>query len=352
MLARMNISMKWISFCLPVYNVKKYLNDCILSIIQQDIDKDEYEIICIDDSSTDGSYEVVQNIASHYDQIRVFKNTKNRGVSYTRNKCIQLAEGEYIWFVDPDDMLYPGVVGGFIDCIKETGEKVIRCNYIKAPEDATLNDYVKNNAPLSFEAIKYKDGYINIADDGERSYMLWGGVYNRRFLIENSLFLNEKMVTQEDVMLAYEISLVIDTVQKTDRPCYIYRQRKSSVMHDKSDVRMKKYYISMVKMLETYVNHLKKGEYKDKEYLETRIQYVKESAAKYLLFIPDTRYVKKQLKMLKIKKYYPYKLRKACFKQSSKLRALFEYVIPIEPLFWIDHLLYKWILRNHFQKDH
>ena len=70
-MARMNISMKLISFCLPVYNVKKYLNDCILSIIQQDIDKDEYEIICIDDSSTDGSYEVVQNIASHYDQTRV-----------------------------------------------------------------------------------------------------------------------------------------------------------------------------------------------------------------------------------------------------------------------------------------
>lgn len=348
-MVRIIIVMKWISFCLPLYNVKKYAYDCIMSIIQQDILVDEYEIICIDDSSTDGSYELVQDIASKYAQIRVFKNDVNMGVSYTRNKCIQLAEGDYIWFVDPDDMLYPGVVSGFIDCIKKTGEKVIRCNYIKAPEEATLNNYVKKSGPLFFEAMNYKDGYINIADDGERAYMLWGGVYNRRFLIENSLFLDENMVVQEDVMFAFEISLVLDTVQKTNQPCYIYRQRKTSVMHNKSDDRMKKYYISMVKMLDTYVNHLTNGEYKDKEYLETRIQFVKESSAKYLLFIPDTQYVKEQLKLLKDKGYYPYKMRKECFKQSSTLRAMFEYVIPIEPLFWIDHFLYKWILRTHFQ---
>ncbi len=99
-----------ITFCIPVYNVANYIESCIESIIANVKDINGYEILCIDDNSTDNSYAVLQSITQKYNKVKIFKNEVNIGVSATRNKLIQRAQGRYLWCVDPDDMLYPGIV--------------------------------------------------------------------------------------------------------------------------------------------------------------------------------------------------------------------------------------------------
>lgn len=101
------------SIIIPVYNVEDYLEECLNSILIQDFD--DYEIICIDDGSTDRSYEILMDYKKHIDKICVLKNEDNNGQSYTRNRGIEKAlqsgddEG-YLLFIDSDDTLNQGAL--------------------------------------------------------------------------------------------------------------------------------------------------------------------------------------------------------------------------------------------------
>ena len=90
-----------ISVIIPVYNVEKYLKECLDSLLIQTLK--DIEIICIDDCSTDSSPVILAEYAKRDSRIRVFRNEENRGQGYSRNKGIEYAQGEYIGFVDADD---------------------------------------------------------------------------------------------------------------------------------------------------------------------------------------------------------------------------------------------------------
>lgn len=94
-----------ISIIIPIYNVEKYLFDCLHSIKSQILS--EFEVICIDDCSTDSSYEILSSFSKKDKRFLAYKNSKNIGQGATRNKGIELATGQYIGFIDSDD---------YIDC--------------------------------------------------------------------------------------------------------------------------------------------------------------------------------------------------------------------------------------------
>ena len=93
-----------LSIIIPVYNVEEYVQTCIMSCINQDIPLDQYEIIALNDGSTDSSLDVVKRLAERYPNIKVYSH-QNQGPSVTRNAGIDLASGDYIWFVDSDDTI-------------------------------------------------------------------------------------------------------------------------------------------------------------------------------------------------------------------------------------------------------
>lgn len=102
------------SIIIPVYNTKKYLRECVQSIVRQTFT--DYEIILIDDGSTDGSSELCDELSG--DKIRVF-HVKNQGVANARNIGIDAASGEYIWFVDSDDTIIDSSLTILRDLIQE-----------------------------------------------------------------------------------------------------------------------------------------------------------------------------------------------------------------------------------------
>jgi glycosyltransferase involved in cell wall biosynthesis len=93
-----------ISFIIPVYNAAEYLNKCVDSIFQSDLEDGQYEIILVDDGSTDNSVEVSQQICAAHSQVSLYTQ-KNQGSSVARNAGIVYATGDYVWFVDSDDYL-------------------------------------------------------------------------------------------------------------------------------------------------------------------------------------------------------------------------------------------------------
>ncbi len=103
-----------LSLILPVYNVEKYVEQCILSCLNQDIPKSDYEIIIVNDGTKDNSLEIVMNIAKQYNNITVVSQ-ENAGLSAARNKGLSLAKGDYVWFIDTDDYIQENCLRGVID---------------------------------------------------------------------------------------------------------------------------------------------------------------------------------------------------------------------------------------------
>lgn len=106
--------MKKISIIIPVYNVEKYVEKCLLSCAEQDLPSDEYEIIIINDGSNDNSLEIVERVSMNYSNIKIFSQ-KNLGLSAARNKGLSFAKGEYIWFVDSDDWIAENCLKKIVD---------------------------------------------------------------------------------------------------------------------------------------------------------------------------------------------------------------------------------------------
>lgn len=107
-----------LSIIIPVYNVEKYVLRCLESCtVQQMNSKYKYEVICVDDGSTDRSLEIVQEYAAKHDLLKVIHKS-NGGVSSARNCGMSVAQGRYLWFVDADDWIAEGSIGAIGDSLQ------------------------------------------------------------------------------------------------------------------------------------------------------------------------------------------------------------------------------------------
>lgn len=94
-----------VSVMMPAYNVEKYIGEAIESILNQTFQ--DYELIIIDDGSTDSTYNIMEEYRRKHEKIRIFKNKENKGLSFTRNRLLSLAKGDYLAILDSDDIAFP-----------------------------------------------------------------------------------------------------------------------------------------------------------------------------------------------------------------------------------------------------
>ena len=125
----------WLSILLPVYKVEAYLEACAASILAQtNTDSGGVELVFVDDASPDGSAALLSRLqAAHPAQVRVLTHRQNQGVSAARNSLLDAARGDYLWFIDPDDLLEPGAIASL--------KKIIAAKAADPAPDAILCDF-------------------------------------------------------------------------------------------------------------------------------------------------------------------------------------------------------------------
>lgn len=128
-----------LSIIVPVYNVENYLSKCLDSILNQDIAKDGYEIVVVNDGSTDRSGEIAKEYAEKHSNITLI-NQKNQGLSGARNSGIRVAKGKYIQFVDSDDYLEPNVEKSLVEKMESENLDILRFNYQNVNEKGDVFD--------------------------------------------------------------------------------------------------------------------------------------------------------------------------------------------------------------------
>ena len=109
-----------ISVIIPVYNVEKYLRQCLDSVINQTYK--DLEIICVEDCSTDNSPQILQEYAQKDERIKILYNEKNSKLGPTRNNGLKVATGEYIHFLDSDDWLEPDAYEILVNHLSKCGQ--------------------------------------------------------------------------------------------------------------------------------------------------------------------------------------------------------------------------------------
>lgn len=337
-----------VSFCIPVYNVSAFLRDCLDSVLTE-TKAINAEIICVDDCSSDDSWDILKEISKTVDRIVCLKNERNSGVSFSRNKALENAKGKYVWFIDPDDLINPGVVAKFFEIAEHESADIVIGDYARVEEDFSLS--VSGAYPTGGFDYAVRDRYLNPVDpNGTTMCAVWAGLFRTDFLREHDLRFRENMIAQEDTLFYYETEQAFPKIIKTNAVCYLYRQRQSSVMHRRSEERIEQYYFSMRIMLEVYLDYLNSGKYRDKDILTGKIHRSYENVCSCLAQCTNHDFVKKNLKELRSLGYYPYPFRKAVLKQKgSKTKALLDFLLPITPCFWTAHYIYAHEMKKRFK---
>ena len=212
------------SIIIPVYNVEKYLNQCLDSVFAQTFT--DFEVICVNDGSTDGSLKILEEYK--IDDRLVIINCTNGGTASARNTGIDAAKGEYIWFVDSDDWIET-------NALEILNNKVLECK----------TDVLGFNGKLKYEEDEREDADKGFSEDNLTGWEYYNKyalvrrkfhfvcvvlrIYNREFLKKNKLYFQQNILHEDNLWIPYvfyyakQVSVVNDIL-------YIYRIRTGSKM--------------------------------------------------------------------------------------------------------------------------
>lgn len=223
-----------ISIIIPVYNVEKYLDDCLNSILIQDFTN--WEAICINDGSTDNSLEILNKYAKKDPRIIVISQ-ENKGQASARNAGIKIAKGEYICFLDSDDMLKESALSKLDNITYQGNYNFIAYNTDICYESEELkNKFYKNDYYLKKYSYsgEYKgiDLLCKMIQNREYCDSVWLFLVNSKWLKGNNIFFYEG-IFYEDALFATLCYLKATNVKYIDEILYTYRVRTNSTMTSK-----------------------------------------------------------------------------------------------------------------------
>lgn len=256
-----------ISFIIPVYNCESHIKECLTSLLQQGLNEEEYELIIINDGSTDNSLKIIKNKSIRFKHIKIIDQS-NRGVSYSRNLGIEISQGYYICFIDADDRLI------------ENGFKLI------------VKDFIYNyNFP---EIIKYQmytvDKFYKKHLDVINEYKVtfWGNIqeYIKKFgitfstcnqLVSRNLIITNKIKYESILMgedLLFNLRLYNDNkiqILSTNLNIYRYNVRNNSTVNNIDTQHNLKIFYSLIELYKYLIEYEKSTSYPIEYYEKYKI---------------------------------------------------------------------------------
>jgi len=221
----MNIKL---SIIIPCYNVENFIRPCLERISQIPLNPNEFEILCYNDCSTDNTIEILKSESQRYTNIKILQGSINIGPGGGRNYALKNATGEYIWFVDADDLIIPDVISSVASLTAKDKIDVIPFNYKEIDID--------NN--ITAEPIVYKDSavmngldFVESVFNTEIVYHMgypWRFIVRKDFLIQNHIQFPESIRYGEDTVWMPQVLLLADKVASISDCGYLYRHHTQS----------------------------------------------------------------------------------------------------------------------------
>lgn len=222
--------MKLLSIVIPIYNVEKYLRECIESIVRQRRFS-ECEILLIDDGSKDDSGEICNHYSQKYTNIKAY-HKENGGLSDARNYGLERSNGEYVLFLDSDDYLIDDALDNAWEVLAEKNIDVLLYDAVCVNE---IDTKIENDA-YRFVHRGLQKGKVYTGEQaievqllaGRMQTTVWLGIYRREYLVSNELWF-KKGILHEDELWTPIVMLKASAVKYLPEGIYIYRIRSNSI---------------------------------------------------------------------------------------------------------------------------
>lgn len=248
--------MKKVSVIIPMYNAESYIRQCMQSVMSQTWD--DLEILVIDDGSTDQGLKICEELGSTDGRIRILTQ-KNRGVSAARNRGIEEADGEYIFFLDSDDVIHPCLIEALVKGAERFQAGMAFCGYVRLDdremEERLIRAFGKVHA-VRWETAEQKktEEWFHIRFERELSGI--GGKLIRRECIGRQRFY-ERLASGEDTIFLYDLCRRQVKLAFADAEWYYYRIHPDSVTHsyDMGSIRQKLEVYERIRDQEIRIGH-------------------------------------------------------------------------------------------------
>lgn len=300
-----------ISIIVPAYNIEKYLERCVESLLKQSYSN--IEIILVDDGSTDSTAQLCDYYGKNYNQITVIHKT-NGGLSDARNVGLDVSSGKYVSFVDSDDWIATDMIESLYNVLKQTNTKLVVCEPIYA-----YADYIKekNFSGKSF-VLNQREAIESLVSDRVFRTNAWNKLYDINLWEDVRFPIGKKY---EDVHIMHEIYCKCEKIAFLDRGLYYYFQRNDSIVH--------------VPNLESYMDFVY-GTIQRYNYLFKKYEDMEPRLAASVISSILVVYRNIGINKLNVKKFELIKLKQLFVKYDNKKVYIF-----LSPRFKIDYLIYK-----------
>lgn len=216
-----------VSFILPCYNVERYVADCLDSIYAQGLREDEYEVICVNDCSTDGTRSIIENYARRHSNLFLIDHEENsHGCGIPRNTGISKANGEYICFVDADDMLPPNVMKDICLTAHRDNLDILLFNHIVLSNGIYKENSVKYSSTMVYPGGAFVENCL--AGNIGRIASAWAKLFKRSFLSLYAIRFTD-LIMAEDSVFSWEAVICASRVKSISETGYIFRANDSSM---------------------------------------------------------------------------------------------------------------------------
>lgn len=238
-----------VSIVVPTYNCEKYIENCIESIVIQSYKN--IEVIIIDDGSIDNTYEIIKKYITKDKRIKYFTQ-ENSGPSVARNKGIEKSNGEYLIFVDSDDIIEKIYVEKLLNRIKSNSFDIACCGYIDKSKYGVvkLNDFWINKDILN------KQEFLECVCNGVGG-VLWSKIFRKDIIIENNIRMNPKIFMSEDLIFILEYCKYINKVGVINEYLYHYNRLNDSSISSNIDINYLENYILLINKISELLTELK-----------------------------------------------------------------------------------------------
>lgn len=217
-----------LSIILPVYNVEKYLANCLDSLLNQDISSNTYEIIIVNDGSTDKSFSIAQYYVDTTANVFLLNQT-NKGLGGARNVGLRAARGKYLFFVDSDDYVQEKCLNRLLRVMDSMNLDVLRFNYQMIDEN---NGCVIPKSKNAIYAIDFSndvtDGATFLSERLGWACYVWQFIFKKELLINSNILFDEGLYL-EDLEWLPQILLKAQRISSINKDVYFYLQRENSI---------------------------------------------------------------------------------------------------------------------------
>ncbi|MBR5175315.1 MAG: glycosyltransferase [Bacteroidales bacterium] len=223
-----------LSFILPCYNVGRFITDTLRSLYAQGMPEDEFEVICVNDCSTDDTHDRIAAFSDNHSNLILLDQPRNMYSGAARNRGLDIAQGDYIWFVDSDDLVKPAVAPRLLEMALSFNLDLLLFNY-----DEFLDEHPEDIHPAKdiFKDTEVMDGGMFVhecfGDRLTRLSLLWLRLFRRGLIEENGIRFPDLYISQ-DCPFAWETLLLSKRVKAISEHCYLYRSSAGSITANKN----------------------------------------------------------------------------------------------------------------------